>query len=247
MKNIFLLLICIFCLISCNDKNENNSILNDCPIINSKLILFKDVDNKSNINKLPTINQFFEALQTSVPISKNLEITWDSPKKNYYVFNVNIIDVATNATENMKFGTIISASERAILTDVWIDNEYIPTNNESNLLAVLMVVNPLYQKAIEFANKTNSAVIQNNVAKIKLGSYTAEYAGGTAIILLNNDGEGFFEAETINKIKWKQVNSELEIKIYGEEGSPQFSETKAKIISETSFILDKLVYNLVSN
>lgn len=81
MKNIFLLLICIFCLISCNDKNENNSILNDCPIINSKLILFKDVDNKSNINKLPTINQFFEALQTSVPISKNLEITWDSPKK----------------------------------------------------------------------------------------------------------------------------------------------------------------------
>lgn len=35
------------------------------------------------------------------------------------------------------------------------------------------------------------------------------------------------------------------MRIYGEEGSPQFTVINAKILSDTSFDLEGLVYNLV--
>lgn len=239
---------CIFSLVACNIESEeltSNSI-SDCPIANRKFIIsFQDTDDEELINQLPTVYHFFKAIEDNHAISKDVEINWDSPKDNYYIFSLDITDVATNEKDNTKFGIVIVKSGRAILNDVWINDKQLPTNSIPARNNIFDIVITPYRFAQQLAQNESSENNANGIFEIKLGNYFAKYNGGEAVISLKDGGEGFFEAETYNRIKWKQVNSEIEMRIYGEEGSPQFTVINAKILSDTSFDLEGLVYNLV--
>lgn len=248
MRQVVLFLFCIFCLAGCGGKEEKaGGLLSDCPISDSKFILFPDSGKNESINKLPTVNHFFMTMLANIPVSKNADISWENPKENFYLFDVTVVDVATDASNSIKLGIVAKSPERAVLTDMWVDNQHIPATTDENYFAILMVLQVPYQNAMESAAENNTANFRNDFSGFGPGIYVAEYSGGTASIVLNEGGDGFFEAETQNRIKWEKVNDELRIKIYGEDGSPQFSEVKAQIKSDNSFELDGLVYQLVQS
>lgn len=145
-------------------------------------------------------------------------------------------DTVVNKVDNMKFGVCVFKSGRVAITDYWENDNY-----RENISGINFQVYELAKEETKNNIKNNA----NGIFEIKLGNYFAKYNGGEAVISLKDGGEGFFEAETYNRIKWKQVNSEIEMRIYGEEGSPQFTVINAKVLSDTSFDLEGLVYNLV--
>lgn len=248
MRQFVLFLCCIFCLAGCGGKEEKTGgVLSDCPISDSKFILFPDSGKNKSINNLPTINHFFKTMLANIPVSKNADISWENPKENFYLFDITVVDVATDVSNSIKLGMVADSPERAVLTDMWVDNQHIPATTDDNYFAILMVLQVPYQNAMKSAAENNTEKLQNDFSGFRLGIYAAEYSGGTACIVLNEGGDGYFEAETQNRIKWEKVNAELMIKIYGEEGSPQFSEVKAQIKSDSSFELDGLVYQLVQS
>lgn len=79
-------------------------------------------------------------------------------------------------------------------------------------------------------------------APIKAGPYEATHGDISLFILLNEDGSGFFEGETNNSLEWKQTDSGLVIKIYGEEGSSEFDTYRATVLSSDYFELGGLTY-----
>lgn len=245
LKSLLVTTICIFSLVACNLESEeltSNSI-SDCPIAQNKLVSSKkDLDSygitdTKIINNLPTLesyfNKFLEGINSNNRLTAN--ITWEQQKENYYIFSITMEDTVVNKVDNMKFGVCVLKSGRVAITDYWENDNY-----RENLGINFLV----YELAKE-ETKNNIKNKANGSSNIQLGNYSAEYPGGEAVISLNDGGEGFFEAETYNRIKWKQVNSEIEMRIYGEEGSPQFTVINAKILSDTSFDLEGVVYNLV--
>lgn len=245
LKSLLVTTICIFSLVACNLESEEqaSSSISDCPIAQNKLVWYQDTNDPNIINNLPKIEYFFDELLDRYNNNGSIKasITWEEPKENYYVFSVDLEDIVVHSVENIKFGVSLLQSERVLITDLWKNDNALYGNDKFSAMSFF---SNIYYATVRNLKSTPKNKADGSL-EIKLGGYSAKYNGGEAFISLNDGGEGFFEAETYNRIKWKQVNSEIEMRIYGEEGSPQFTVINAKILSDTSFDLEGLVYNLV--
>lgn len=243
LKSLLVTTICIFSLVACNLESEEqaSSSISDCPIIQNKLVWGEDTNDLEIINMLPSLEDFFEELLNRYNSNGSLKasITWEKPKENYYVFSVDIEDVAVHSVENIKFGVSLLQSEHVLITDLWKNDNTLYGNDK--FLFMGWFHNNIYATA-EQNFKLNPKNKADSSLKIKHGEYSATYNGNEVYIALEDGDEGIIDGKY--RIKWKQVNSELELKIY-EEGSLEFTEIKAKMISSSSFEFNGVIYNLI--